>query len=95
MVFQAACNYAIMSWGPTYFIRIHGWTAGQAGRALAVIMIVFAWFGDVLGRISERSMAKKGIADGPIRVALDKRCRYFHFPYSGDASFGCKVDLWS
>jgi MFS family permease len=79
MVFQASCNYAIMSWAPTYFIRVHGWTAGQAGRALAVIMIVFACSGMYLGGFLSDRWQKKGIADGPIRVALISAVGIFLF----------------
>ena len=34
-VFQAVPTYALISWTPTYFQRVHGWTAGQSGRGLA------------------------------------------------------------
>jgi MFS family permease len=79
MIFQATCNYAIMSWAPVYFIRVHGWTAGQAGKALAVIMIVFACSGMYLGGFLSDRMQKKGIADGPIRVALISAVGIFIF----------------
>ena len=79
MVFQATCTYAIISWAPTYFIRVHGWTAGQAGRALAVIMMVFACSGMYLGGFLSDRWQKKGIADGPIRVALISAAGIFLF----------------
>ncbi len=79
MIFQSSCTYAIMSWAPTYFIRVHGWTAGQAGRALAVIMIVFACSGMYLGGFLSDRWQKKGIADGPIRVALISAVGIFLF----------------
>ena len=31
-IFQAVPTYALLSWTPTYFQRVHGWTAGQSGR---------------------------------------------------------------
>lgn len=70
MIFQSTCNYAVSSWIPTYFLRIHGWTATQTGKALAVIMLVFACSGMYLGGYLSDRWQKKGAADGPIRVAL-------------------------
>jgi MFS family permease len=79
MIFQSTANYAISSWAPTYFQRIHGWTAGQTGRALAVIMIVFACSGMYLGGFLSDRWVKKGISDGPIRVALISAVGIFLF----------------
>jgi MFS family permease len=79
MIFQATCNYAIMSWAPVYFIRVHGWTAGQSGRSLAVIMLVFACSGMYLGGFLSDRWQKKGIADGPIRVAMISAVGIFLF----------------
>jgi MFS family permease len=70
MIFQSTCNYAISSWIPTYFLRIHGWSATQTGKALAVIMLVFACSGMYLGGYLSDRWQKRGVADGPIRVAL-------------------------
>jgi MFS family permease len=70
MVFQSGCNYAVSSWMPTYFFRIHNWTAGEAGRVLAIIMIVFACTGMYTGGILSDRWQKRGVSDAPLRVAL-------------------------
>jgi len=70
MIFQSTCNYAVSSWVPTYFLRVHGWTAAQTGKALALIMITFACSGMYIGGFLSDRWLKRGIADGPIRVAL-------------------------
>lgn len=68
MVFQSMANYALVSWGPTYFGRVHGWTPGQSGKALAVILL-FAGCGGMYtgGRLSDR-WQKRGLIEAPMRV---------------------------
>ena len=70
MVFQSMANYALISWGPTYFLRVHGWTAGQSGRALAVILLV-AGCGGMLtgGRLSDH-WQRRGLNEAPMRVMV-------------------------
>ncbi len=70
MVFQSTCNYAISFWAPNYFLRIHGWTAAEAGKALAVILVIFGCSGMYVGGLLSDRWQKRGVADGPIRVAL-------------------------
>jgi MFS family permease len=79
MIFQSTCNYAISSWVPVFLPRIHGWTATQTGRTLAIIMIVFACPGMYLGGVLSDRWQKKGIAEGPIRVALISAVGIFCF----------------
>ena len=33
-------SYAIFAWTPTYFIRVHGWTAAQIGLTFGIVVIV-------------------------------------------------------
>ncbi len=70
MVFQSSCNYAISFWAPTFFLRVHGWTASQTGKALALILIIAGCSGMYVGGMLSDRWQKKGFADGPIRVAL-------------------------
>lgn len=79
MIFQSTCYFAIASWVPTYFLRIHGWTAAETGKALAVLMLVFACNGMYLGGILSDRWQKKGFSDGPIRVALISAVGIFFF----------------
>ncbi len=57
MVFQSMANYALVSWGPTYFSRVHGWTPGQSGKALAVILLFAGCGGMYTGGRLQRSLA--------------------------------------
>jgi MFS family permease len=79
MVFQSTCYYAVSNWVPVYFLRVHGWTATETGRAIALIMIVFACPGMYLGGILSDRWQKRGIAEGPIRVALISAVGIFLF----------------
>ena len=79
MVFQATCNYAVSNWVPVYFLRVHGWTATQTGKALALIMIVFACSGMYIGGMLSDRWQKRGVAEGPIRVALISAVGIFFF----------------
>jgi len=79
MIFQSTCNYALSSWIPVFFPRIHGWTATETGKTLAVVMLVFACPGMYVGGILSDRWQKKGIADGPIRVALISAVGIFIF----------------
>jgi MFS family permease len=70
MVFQGTITYGFTQWVPTYFQRVHGWTPGQSGRALAAILLTFGCFGMYIGgRMSDR-WQKNGVPEGPLKVAV-------------------------
>jgi MFS family permease len=70
MVFQSMANYALVSWGPTYFSRVHGWTASESGKALATILLVAGCGGMYTGgRLSDR-WQRRGLDEAPMRVML-------------------------
>jgi len=70
MIFQATNTYVIIAWAPTYFLRVHGWTAGQAGKALAVIMIAFACTGMYLGGFLSDRCRSGVLRTGRSKVAI-------------------------
>jgi MFS family permease len=70
MIFQAACNYGFMAWAPTFFQRLHGWSAGQAGRWLGVTVITFGISGMFFGGWYSDRWYKRGTCDAPLRMAL-------------------------
>jgi len=70
MVFQSMANYALVSWAPTYFVRVHGWTPGQSGKALAAILLLAGCGGMYTGgRLSDR-WQRKGLDEAPMRVMV-------------------------
>jgi MFS family permease len=69
-VFQAVPTYALISWTPAFFQRIHHWTPGQSGRGLAVLLLVFGCTGMYAGGRLSDYWQKKGIVEGPLRVGV-------------------------
>ena len=70
MVFQSMANYALVSWAPTYFVRVHGWTPGQSGKALATILLIAGCGGMYTGgRLSDRWQTR-GLDEAPMRVMV-------------------------
>src|SRR6202521_5055844 len=70
MVFQSMGTYAFVAWAPAFLQRIHGWSAGQSGRALGSIILVFGCLGmSVGGRLCDH-WQKQGILEAPLRVAI-------------------------
>jgi len=47
--FIAMAAYAFGSWVPTYFIRVHGWLASEAGIRYGLAVSLFGTLGGVLG----------------------------------------------
>jgi MFS family permease len=70
MIFQAACNYGFMAWAPTFFQRMHGWTPGQAGRALGITVITWGVAGMVVGGSFSDRMYRRGVCEAPLKIAL-------------------------
>jgi MFS family permease len=69
-IFQAAPNYALISWTPAYFQRVHGWTAGEAGRGLALLLLLFGCTGMYAGGRLSDYWQSHGISEGPLRVGV-------------------------
>lgn len=66
----ALCSYGTTAWIPTYFIRSHGWEAGQAGIVYGSMMAVFASAGIVMGgHIADRWIAA-GKSDAAQRLGI-------------------------
>jgi MFS family permease len=70
MVFQSMGTYAFVAWAPAFLQRIHGWSAGQSGRALGLIILIFGCLGmSVGGRLCDH-WQKQGVSEAPLRVAV-------------------------
>ncbi len=69
-VFQASCNYAFTNWVPMYLVRAHGWSIGETGRALGFVILPFGAAGLYLGGYLSERWQSRGVADGPVRVAI-------------------------
>ncbi len=70
MVCQGMITYGLLAWIPTFFQRVHHWSPGQSGRALAAILLTFGCLGMYVGgRMSDR-WQKRGVPEGPLKVAV-------------------------
>jgi len=70
MVCQGMITYGLLAWIPTFFQRVHQWTPGQSGRALAAILLTFGCLGMYLGGRLSDYWQKRGIPEGPLKVAV-------------------------
>jgi len=69
-IFQSACAYGLLAWAPTFFQRVHGWTPGQSGRALALILVSFGCFGMYAGGALADRWHRLGMLEGPLKVGV-------------------------
>jgi MFS family permease len=68
LAFQSSCNYALLAWAPTFFIRVHGWTPGQAGSTLGTVILFMGCAGAYVGgRLSDR-WQRQGVRESTLRV---------------------------
>jgi MFS family permease len=70
MIFQATCLFGFLGWAPAFYQRVHGWSAGQVGRALGLTVLIFGCLGMYSGGRLCDWYQRRGVADGPIRVGL-------------------------
>jgi MFS family permease len=70
LTFQALCNYAQLSWLPTFFIRAHGWGPRQAGLTLGVMSLAAGCLGMLVGgRLCDRWQRQR-VGEAPLRVGV-------------------------
>ena len=70
MVCQGMITYGLLAWIPTFFQRVHHWSPGQSGRALAAILLTFGCLGMYLGGRLSDYWQKRGVPEGPLKVAV-------------------------
>lgn len=66
----AMMAYGVSAWIPTFFIRTHGWTAGEAGIYYGAIVVIFGTAGVVTGGWMADKLTSMGYRDGKLRVLL-------------------------
>ena len=69
-IFQSACAFGLLAWAPTFFQRTHGWTPGQSGRVLALILVSFGCAGMYVGGALSDRWSRRGRPEGPLQVAV-------------------------
>jgi predicted MFS family arabinose efflux permease len=63
-------SYIAVLWAPTYFIRMHGYTAATVGPMFGLVMGVGGVLGVLSGGVASDWLARRGMVDAPPRVAL-------------------------
>ena len=64
----AMSSYASVAWLPTFFVRTHGWSAGQFGLVYGGIVMVFGGSGVLFGGWLADRWLRRGHADAGMRV---------------------------
>ena len=67
---QALCNYAVQAWGPTFFIRVFGWSKSRTGLVFGVMILVMGLLGMYVGGTLCDRWQRKGITEAPLRVGV-------------------------
>jgi sugar phosphate permease len=70
MIFQSTITYGFQAWAPTFFIRVHGWTAGQAGRTLGTIILISGCLGMYVGGRLGDYWQKRGMSEAQLMVVV-------------------------
>ena len=66
----SAMIYAVLSWVPALFIRVHGWTAGETGLRYGLVLLIFGGAGTVLGGIAAAQLGKRGVQQPAIWITI-------------------------
>lgn len=61
--------YGVLSWVPTYFIRVHGWSVAETGLRYGSIFMLFGVLGAVAGGWLASWLRSRGVVDANLRVA--------------------------
>jgi MFS family permease len=94
LAFQSSCNYALLAWAPTFFIRVHGWTPGQAGLVLGTIILFMGCAGVYTGgRLSDR-WQRKGLRESPLRVGYIASAGAAIFASAAMSAPASSVTVW-
>ena len=65
----AAAQFALGAWIPAFFIRVHGWSAGDIGYAQGVLFLAFATLGVVASGWLADGLQARGYRDANLRIA--------------------------
>jgi MFS family permease len=61
--------YAILSWAPSYFIRVHGWTLPEAGWRFGIVYLVAGFGGAISGGVFAAWLRRRKAIDANLRSA--------------------------
>ena len=70
MIFQSSQVYAMVTWVNAAFERVHGWTPGETGRPLALILLTFGCAGMYVGGVWSDRWLKRGVSEAPLKIGV-------------------------
>ena len=62
------CSYALISWVPVIFLRVHGWNIGEIGLAMGLLLVSFGPVGALSGGFLARYLAGRGVDASDIKL---------------------------
>lgn len=62
--------YGYATWGPSYFIRLHGLSTEQVGLFVGLVFAILGTAGNLLGGVLCDTLRRRGYLDAPIRVVV-------------------------
>ena len=65
----ASAQFALGAWIPAFFIRVHGWTAGDIGSVQGMLFLICGTLGVVSGGWLTDVLQKRGYRDANLRIA--------------------------
>lgn len=65
---QIMFAYALMSWLPVIFLRVHHWEVSQVGLSIGLIIFVFGPLGSYLGSMCFQYLHSRGMLDAEMRI---------------------------
>lgn len=63
-------GYGILSWTPTYFIRVHGWSPGEVGSRFGLVVMIFGTIGVVGAGWVADYIRQRGYVDANMRTIM-------------------------
>lgn len=79
----ALAAYGLGSWVPTYFIRIHGWSAAQAGISYGLALTVAGTLGGILGGVVGDRWRNAGRTDARLMLSIGAAVVWMPFIVGG------------
>jgi MFS family permease len=74
LALQSIPSQGAISWGPSFFIRVHHWSPREVGLAFGAVTLLVAPFGLMAGGLLAERLAKRGYHDANLRVQLLAIC---------------------
>ncbi len=79
LALQSIPSQGAISWGPTFFIRVHHWTPRHVGLAFGITTLAVAPIALMVGGLLAERLAKRGYHDANLRVQLLAICLWIPF----------------